>query len=207
MFHLRFAPVDAWRPPPLDAANPDIELWRDNDGTICAYGGSPDGMFWIHLPGVATFRFSLANAQITALADASAARGPIVDAYYRTVLPLALQARGIEVPPQNETRDMTAIERDPVRADVVVSNTAVKLFHAAGGAEQQPGPSHCECALNGSQLPPPRGDRSSENRVVVSSSNFGAMSNEASFACGISPEFSGMCSTSRLATGRGSSCC
>lgn len=97
MFDLRFAPVDPWHPPPLDAANPDIELWRDNDGTICAYGGSPDGMYWIHLPGVATFRFSLENAQITATADASAARGPIVDAYYRTVLPLALQARGIEV--------------------------------------------------------------------------------------------------------------
>ncbi len=97
MFDLTFAPVDAWRPPPLDPANPDIELWRDNDGTICAYGGSLDGICWMHLPGVATFRFSQEAAQITAIADGSAARGPIVDAYYRTLLPLALQARGIEV--------------------------------------------------------------------------------------------------------------
>ena len=97
MFDLRFAPVDAWRPPPLDAANPDIELWRDNDGTICAYGGNLNGACWMHLPGVATFSFSDENAEITATADASAARGRIVDAYYRTVLPLALQTRGIEV--------------------------------------------------------------------------------------------------------------
>lgn len=97
MFDLSFAPVDAWPPPPLDPANPDVELWPDNDGTICAYGGSLDGTCWMHLPGVATFRFSQENAQITAIAVASAARGPIVDAYYRTVLPLALQARGIEV--------------------------------------------------------------------------------------------------------------
>src|SRR5688572_26772684 len=97
MFDLRFAPADAWRPPALDAANPDIELWRDNDGTICAYGGSLNGTCWMHLPGVATFSFSDENAEITATADGSAARGRIVDAYYRTVLPLALQTRGIEV--------------------------------------------------------------------------------------------------------------
>ena len=96
-FDLALAPVGAWLPPPLDTESPDIDLWRDNDGTICAYGGSRDGMCWIHLPGVATFRFSLGSSQITAIADASAARSAIVDAYYRTVLPLALQARGIEV--------------------------------------------------------------------------------------------------------------
>src|SRR5687768_7877052 len=97
MFDLKVAPADAWRPPALDAANPDIELWRDNDGTICAYGGNLNGTCWLHLPGVATFSFSDENAQITATADASAGRGRIVDAYYRTVLPLALQSRGIEV--------------------------------------------------------------------------------------------------------------
>lgn len=97
MFNLTYAPVDARRPPPLDPASPDIELWRDNDGTICAYGGSLDGACWMHLPDVATFRFSHESGQITAFADASAARGQIADAYYRTVLPLALQARGIEV--------------------------------------------------------------------------------------------------------------
>ena len=96
-FDLNFVPADAWRPPPLDLAHPDIELWRDNDGKICAYGGSLDGTCWMHLPDIATFRFSSDNPQITAIADTSVARGRIVDAYYRTVLPLALQARGIEV--------------------------------------------------------------------------------------------------------------
>jgi len=97
MFDLKVALADPWLPPALDTSNPDIELWRDNDGTICAYGGNLNGTCWLHLPGVATFSFSDENAQITATADASAARGRIVDAYYRTVLPLALQARGIEV--------------------------------------------------------------------------------------------------------------
>lgn len=97
MFDLKFAPADSWLPPALDTANPDIELWRDNDGTICAYGGNLNGTCWMHLPGVATFSFSEENEQIVAAADASAARGRIVDAYYRTVLPLALQTRGIEV--------------------------------------------------------------------------------------------------------------
>jgi len=96
-FDLALAPVGAWLPPPLDTESPDIDLWRDNDGKVCAYGGSLDGMCWMHLPGVATFRFSLASPQITAIADASATRGAIVDAYYRTLLPLALQARGTEV--------------------------------------------------------------------------------------------------------------
>lgn len=97
MFDLTFAPADAWRPPPLDPANPDIELWRDNNGAICAYGGTLDGTCWMHLPRVATYRFNQEDSQIIAIAVASVARGQIVDAYYRTVLPLALQARGIEV--------------------------------------------------------------------------------------------------------------
>ena len=97
MLDLKFAVADPWLPPALDTANPDIELWRDNDGTICAYGGSLNGTCWMHLPGVATFNFSDANSQIVATADASVARDRIVDAYYRTVLPLALQTRGIEV--------------------------------------------------------------------------------------------------------------
>lgn len=97
MFHLTFAPPSGTRPPALDPASPDIELWRDNDGTISAYGGSLDGACWIHLPSVATFSFSEENTQVTAIAHPAAAVGPIVDAYYRTVLPMALQARGIEV--------------------------------------------------------------------------------------------------------------
>ena len=97
MFHLTFAEPNALRRPVLDPANPDIELWRDNDGTICGHGGSLDGTYWMHLPGVATFRFSEEDGQITAIADTSAPRDQIADVYYRTVLPLALQARGIEV--------------------------------------------------------------------------------------------------------------
>jgi hypothetical protein len=97
MFDLSFAPVNTWRPPPLDEADPDIELWRDTDGTICAYGGSRDGMCWMHLPRVATFRFSQDSSRITAIAETSVPHGMIVDAYYRTILPMALQAHGIEV--------------------------------------------------------------------------------------------------------------
>jgi hypothetical protein len=97
MFHLTFASPGESHPPMLDPGSPDIELWRDNDGTIAAYGATLDGMCWMHLPRVATFSFGAENTQVTAIAESTVSNGPIVDAYYRTVLPMVLQTHGIEV--------------------------------------------------------------------------------------------------------------
>jgi hypothetical protein len=51
----------------------------------------------MHFPGLATFRFDGTVGEITAIAASSARADLIEDAYRRTVLPLALQASGLEV--------------------------------------------------------------------------------------------------------------
>src|SRR5215216_4252290 len=97
MLRLSIASPDAWRPPTPDSTAPDTETWRDHDGTICALGHIVDDDCWLHLPGVGSFCFSADRSDVTAVTEPSAPRELVVDAYYRTVLPFALQARGLEV--------------------------------------------------------------------------------------------------------------
>jgi hypothetical protein len=74
-----------------------FDVWRDNDGIPCAYAYSRGDKDWIHLPGLAQFSFDLVTSTITAFAPSSTSREAVIDAYYRTVLPMALQASGHEV--------------------------------------------------------------------------------------------------------------
>jgi hypothetical protein len=55
-----------------------------------------NGDCWIHLPGLASFRFGAGGGGVTALARPSTRREFILDGFYRTVLPIALQALGQE---------------------------------------------------------------------------------------------------------------
>ena len=80
-----------------DPDDPDVEVWRDQDGAVAAYGHSVDGKHWMHLPGVASFRFSSSGNKVEAFAAPSAYREWIVDAYHRTVVPIVLQLHGFEV--------------------------------------------------------------------------------------------------------------
>src|SRR4051794_11133844 len=52
-------------PPRLSAC---AEVWRDNDGTVCAYGQVLGEEYWMHLPRLASFRFSLAALEVTGFA-------------------------------------------------------------------------------------------------------------------------------------------
>jgi hypothetical protein len=73
------------------------EPWPDHEGMIYAYGQVLGNEHWMHLPGLASFRFS-SHGDDTAVAVTSAERDELVlEAYRRRVLPMAVQVRGREV--------------------------------------------------------------------------------------------------------------
>jgi hypothetical protein len=79
-----------------EAVGGSIRRWRTRDGRIAIYGYSGAGARWLHLPGLATFRFTDSD-EVTAIAAGTVEPERIQDAYRRTVLPLALQVFGLEV--------------------------------------------------------------------------------------------------------------
>ena len=50
----------------------------------------------MHLPRVATFRFDDSSSEVTAFAEPSCSGEALRDTFQRCVLPMALQARGLE---------------------------------------------------------------------------------------------------------------
>lgn len=103
--------------PRFDPDSPTVEVWRDNEGRECAYGQTVAGEDWMHIPQVGSFCFphldSVARNDggraagraagrtvedtVEVVPIAGVSRDVIVDTYYRTVLPMALQTRGKEV--------------------------------------------------------------------------------------------------------------
>jgi hypothetical protein len=81
---------------PILAANPGVEVWRDLDGRIAALAERRDGTLRLSIPGVALYELGAGSAVVRALADDESDRHRVIDQFYRTVLPLALQARGYE---------------------------------------------------------------------------------------------------------------
>src|SRR5437879_6214286 len=96
MLKLRIERVGVVVPPPVSASSPLVEVWRDNEGQICAYGETVGEDCWMHLPGLASFRFSSTGDEVTAVA-VGVRDESIHDAYHRRILPMALQVRGREV--------------------------------------------------------------------------------------------------------------
>jgi hypothetical protein len=76
-------------------AGDDVQEWWEQ-GRICAYGYRACGENWLHVPGIATYRFRGVNEPVVAV-PSGADRGLVVDGFERTVLPMALQALGREV--------------------------------------------------------------------------------------------------------------
>jgi len=82
-------------PPLPDVTAAGLEVWRERDGRVAAYGGSLDGSRWMRIPGLAAFVFS--GKSVTAYTEAAAGDDDVHDAYRRNVLPMALQVLGYEV--------------------------------------------------------------------------------------------------------------
>ena len=85
-------------PPIPDATADGVEVWYEPDGrTVAALGHADDDAgWWFHMPGLASFRF-MTTGDVVAIDRRGAAEARIRDAYQRSVLPLVLQARGLEV--------------------------------------------------------------------------------------------------------------
>ena len=85
-------------PPVLShAADPAVQVWRDQGGMVCAYSCTVSGQYWMYLPGLAAFRFDGTSDKVIAITPPSMRPDLIQDAYHRTVLPFVLQATGLEV--------------------------------------------------------------------------------------------------------------
>ncbi|MEX2541897.1 MAG: hypothetical protein WD314_08810 [Trueperaceae bacterium] len=91
---LRFDDVLA--PPRWDSSSTEIEVWCDNQGRECAYGQVAGGQPWMHIVGIGDFRLDAAGSA-TVVPGPSIPSTDVVDTYYRTVLPMALQLAGREV--------------------------------------------------------------------------------------------------------------
>lgn len=74
-----------------------VEVWRDSDGAVCAYGYARGAKLCMHFPGLAEFHFTPASATVRAVAAPGARLEAVHDTCRRSVLPMALATRGLEV--------------------------------------------------------------------------------------------------------------
>jgi hypothetical protein len=73
------------------------EPWRDHEGMIYAYGQVLGNEHWMHMPGLASFRFSSRGEDIAVAVTNAEPDELLLEAYRRRVLPMAVQVRGREV--------------------------------------------------------------------------------------------------------------
>jgi hypothetical protein len=93
---LIIAPPATPVPPLPDPDGEGVEAWREHDGSVCALGHIEGGERWFHLFGVGSFRFARTGG-VVAVVPEGTDPDRVRDAYRRTVLPLVLQSRGLEV--------------------------------------------------------------------------------------------------------------
>lgn len=86
--------------PVLDATTPDVTVWSDGASGPVAYGATRGDWHWLRFMGVGTYRFPARPSGLTIAAgvvpEPGVGRDTIVDSYYRSIVPLALQAYGLE---------------------------------------------------------------------------------------------------------------
>lgn len=92
--------VVALDPPPLVAGAPGVTVWRDAAGRDVVFGLTTDDWHWVRVAGVGCYRFALTSSDLHVSAEGMPAPGAstelLVDSYYRTVVPMALHAYGLE---------------------------------------------------------------------------------------------------------------
>jgi hypothetical protein len=96
-FQLVIASADSTpvpRPSPLD---PDMHVWRDAAGNVLCYGHLLGQDRWIHLPGLASYRFEPRSGVVTAFPTPGAKPAEIEDGYRRRVLPMVQHSLGREL--------------------------------------------------------------------------------------------------------------
>lgn len=97
MMKLSIKPVEAMLTPAIPPLSSPVEIWRDHAGSVYAYGQIVGEECWMHLPGLASFRFTAHDDEVAATVTDDAEEDLVLDAYRRRVLPMALQVRGREI--------------------------------------------------------------------------------------------------------------
>jgi hypothetical protein len=86
--------------PAWNDGDPAVHVRRNLDGSIWAYSYCEGSERWMHVPGVASFRFGSRGEEAVVVPEPQkppVSRAIIEDTYQRAVLPMALQAHGEEV--------------------------------------------------------------------------------------------------------------
>lgn len=109
MLKLRIVRRGAIVPPPTQISNPRTEVWRDGEGGVYAYAESLGDEYWMHLPDLASFRFSSRGDEVAAAVTSAAREELVLDAYRRRVLPMALQVCGREILHASAVRSATGV--------------------------------------------------------------------------------------------------
>jgi hypothetical protein len=94
---LTITEPEAEVPPLPSVADRGLHVWRDQDGTVAAYGYTMGGLHWMYLPGLASFCFGEDADRVMAIPHGRAQEDLIRDAYHRNVLPMVLHTRDREV--------------------------------------------------------------------------------------------------------------
>lgn len=84
-------------PLPYPVTGNGVEVWRDLNGAITAYGEISREHCWMHLPGIASFRLPREGTENCVAFTNGIEEALIVEAYRRQVLPMALHSTGWEV--------------------------------------------------------------------------------------------------------------
>ncbi len=90
---------DSIEPPAWDDGDPAVHAQRNLDGSIWAYSYAEGSERWMHVPGIASFRFGSRGEEAVVVPEPGTppvSRAVIEDTYQRAVLPMALHAHGEE---------------------------------------------------------------------------------------------------------------
>jgi hypothetical protein len=82
--------------PPLSFENlgPEIQVWPDLEGNVFSYCFNRQDLYWICLPGLASFCFDSQAEEVKAIPHPPAPPELVQETYYRSVLPIVLQRVG-----------------------------------------------------------------------------------------------------------------
>lgn len=86
--------------PYLDETTPETTVWRDQ-GRPVAFGATRGAWHWLRVAGVGSYRFPLELQSLTIesgfVSEGRVGHAVVLDSFYRSVVPMALQAYGFEV--------------------------------------------------------------------------------------------------------------
>jgi hypothetical protein len=127
MLKLRIERTGTLVSPSASLPNSEVEIWRDGEGAVYAYAEDLGDKYCMHLPGLASFRFSSRGDEIAAAVNNTTSEAQVIDAYRRRVLPMALQVSGREVLHASAVRSSAGVTAFCADSAIGKSTTAFGL--------------------------------------------------------------------------------